>query len=109
MDIREYEDWTSEVWKGYKTDRQDWDDVDRELNYTLAALGGEAGEVLNDWKKYIAGRCTKQEIRSKLLDELGDVLYYIVRASSAIGVSIEDVAAFNHDKLVQRHNRRSAK
>lgn len=106
MDLEKYQDRTTDFWVGYREQRADWDDTDNELNYCLTALGGETGEALNDWKKYIAKRYTKEEIRAKLLDELGDVLYYLVRSARALDLTLEDVADFNIQKLAERHEHR---
>lgn len=61
---------------------------------------GEVGEVL---RSYLLGSITKEALDKKLGDELGDVLWYIARASEAAGLSLEDVAQGNLAKLAARY------
>lgn len=64
-------------------------------------LAGEAGECCDLLKKreFQDGR----DIREKLLDELGDVLWYIAETASALEYSLEEVAAHNIKKLMDRY------
>ena len=103
--LSHYCEWTEEVWQNYKNLPKDWDSHSCELNYALTALSGEAGEVLNDWKKYLAGRRNIVETEEKLEDELGDVFYYWVRCCYALGVDPEDIAHQNQMKLKERFNK----
>lgn len=69
----------------------------------VAALGltGEAGEFADGIKKIVRrGHCVSKE---KLIEELGDVLWYVAEAASAIGVNLSDVAAQNIAKLQKRY------
>jgi len=67
----------------------------------LLGLAGEAGECCDLAKKhfYQDGR----EIRNDLLDEVGDVMWYIAEIASAMGVTLEDIAQHNVDKLRKRY------
>ena len=64
-------------------------------------LAGEAGECCDLLKKnqFQDGR----PIREKLLDELGDVLWYIAESASALGYTLEEVAVHNVKKLMDRY------
>jgi NTP pyrophosphatase (non-canonical NTP hydrolase) len=67
-------------------------------------LAGEAGEVANQVKKILrdnAGELTAER-RAKIVDELGDVLWYAAALASDIGISLEEVAALNLAKLAKR-------
>ena len=69
----------------------------------IAALGlaGEAGEFANLIKKMTAhGHPTPPEA---LADELGDVLWYLAEAASACGLSLNQIAQQNIDKLTARY------
>ena len=70
------------------------------LNGVLG-LAGEAGECCDLVKKnqYQDGR----QIRQALLDELGDVLWYVVETAMALGFSLEAVAEHNVEKLKSRY------
>jgi NTP pyrophosphatase (non-canonical NTP hydrolase) len=67
-----------------------------------AVLGlGEAGEVQGVVKKWL-GHGHPMD-RDKIIDELGDVLWYIQENAAILGVSLEEVAARNIAKLRKRY------
>ncbi len=68
-----------------------------------AALGltGEAGEVADHIKKFIYHGHDLD--RGKLIKEAGDVLWYVNLLASALGISLEEVAAQNISKLEKRY------
>ena len=77
------------------------------LEYPTLGLAGVAGEVANIVKKIQrdhAGVIT-DETRGKLLDELGDVLWYISACADELGLTLVEVAEYNVDKLMKRHGR----
>ena len=77
------------------------------LEYPTLGLAGEAGEVANIVKKIQRdfGGETTDEIRAKLKDELGDVLWYISACADELGLSLEEIAVFNVEKLAKRHGK----
>ena len=70
---------------------------------TQSALGlcGEAGEFANLWKKISYHNHPMDTV--KLCEELGDILWYVSRACSALDVTLEWVAEWNIAKLKQRY------
>ncbi|MEP7211530.1 MAG: nucleoside triphosphate pyrophosphohydrolase family protein [Acidobacteriota bacterium] len=77
------------------------------LEYPTLGLTGEAGEVANIVKKIqrdFDGVLT-DEVRGKLKDELGDVLWYISACADELGLTLNEIAEFNVGKLAKRHNR----
>jgi NTP pyrophosphatase (non-canonical NTP hydrolase) len=79
----------------------------KNLAYPTLGLTGEAGEVANVVKKIqrdFGGEITP-EIRAKLKDELGDVLWYIAACADELGLTLEEVAEFNVKKLAARHGK----
>ena len=79
----------------------------KNLEYPTLGLTGEAGEVANIVKKIqrdFGGEIT-DEIRLKLKDELGDVLWYICACADELGLTLQEIAEFNVEKLAERHNR----
>ena len=71
-----------------------------------AGLAGEAGEVNDKLKKIIRDKNGKFEMRDeKILKELGDVLWYLVRTGSWFGYSFEEIINANHEKLKSRWER----
>ncbi len=76
--------------------------------YPFLGLAGEAGELCNQVKKVIRDeqiddltQLSKQR-REKILDELGDVLWYAAEACSLLGVELCEVAEANLAKLAKR-------
>ena len=79
----------------------------KNLEYPTLGLAGEAGEVANIVKKIqrdFGGEIT-DEVRLKLKDELGDVLWYISACADELGLTLTEIAEFNVEKLAKRHNR----
>ena len=77
------------------------------LEYPTLGLAGEAGEVANVVKKIQRDHSgvINEEIRGKLKDELGDVLWYISACADELGITLSEIAEFNVDKLAKRHGR----
>ncbi len=64
-------------------------------------LAGEVGEVIELIKKHLYhGKDLQAE---SLVKELGDVLWYVMYTADAVGVSLEDVAQTNNEKLRARY------
>jgi NTP pyrophosphatase (non-canonical NTP hydrolase) len=70
---------------------------------TLSALGltGEAGEVADHIKKALFSGHSIDNMH--LLEELGDVLWYVVLAAHAIDFNLNDVMQYNVQKLRNRY------
>ena len=83
-----------------RTSRKDISPDDHLFNGILG-LAGETGECADLVKKcfFQDGR----DIREDLKDELGDVMWYVAEAAAAIGVTLEDVARHNVEKLKKRY------
>lgn len=77
------------------------------LEYPTLGLAGEAGEVANIVKKIQRDHdgILTDEIRSKLKDELGDVLWYISACADELGITLTEIAEYNVNKLAKRHGR----
>jgi NTP pyrophosphatase (non-canonical NTP hydrolase) len=77
------------------------------LEYPTLGLAGEAGEVANIVKKIQRdhGGVINDDTRSKLKDELGDVLWYISACADELGLTLDEISGFNVQKLAKRHNR----
>lgn len=77
------------------------------LEYPTLGLAGEAGEVANIVKKIQRDNegVLTDEVRDKLRDELGDVLWYISACADELGLTLDEIAAFNVDKLAKRHGK----
>lgn len=70
------------------------------LNGALG-LSGESGEVADVVKKHLF---QGHELnKDKIVDELGDVLWYIAIMAKGLGVNMEDIATHNVAKLKKRY------
>ncbi len=67
----------------------------------VMGLCGESGEVIDLVKKHISHG--HELNREKLIDELGDVAWYIARIADVIGVELEDILEHNIEKLRKRY------
>ena len=79
----------------------------KNLEYATLGLAGEAGEVANIVKKIprdFGGEIT-DEIRAKLKDELGDVLWYVSACADELSLTLNEIAEFNVEKLAARHGK----
>ena len=76
------------------------------LNYNSVGFGGEAGEYLNEYKKYLRNQLDGDinPDRRKMLLELGDSLWYMSQIASDLGSSLEEVAQLNLGKLQARYS-----
>ena len=73
---------------------------DHTLNGVMG-LNGEAGECIDIVKKHLfQGHPLDTD---KLVDELGDVLWYVAITADGIGVQLEDIMQHNIDKLRLRY------
>lgn len=83
--------------------------VDRftESNIRLlhAAMGAatEAGEFVDAIKKHIF--YGKKLDKTNLVEELGDLFWYIGIASDVLGISFEEIMTINHNKLFTRYQK----
>jgi NTP pyrophosphatase (non-canonical NTP hydrolase) len=46
-----------------------------------------------------------EEIRAKLKDELGDVLWYISACADELDLTLREIAEYNVEKLAKRHSK----
>lgn len=70
------------------------------LNGVLG-LSGESGECADIVKKFLfQGHELNKE---KLMDELGDVLWYVSLTAKGLGYSLEEIASYNIEKLSSRY------
>lgn len=75
--------------------------------YTAIGLANEAGEALGVVKKMMRddNGILTEEKRKKLIDEVGDVAWYMARVCTELGIAMEDVFDLNVAKLEDRMKR----
>lgn len=91
-----------------KNNYGEWDiwmysDADSKMNICNYAMGlaGESGEVVDLVKKQIHhGHSANRE---KVKGELGDVLHYVAGLATMYGLSLDEVATYNIEKLAKRY------
>ena len=83
--------------------------VESEVVYPALGLNGEAGEVAEKVKKIIRdknGDFSDYDDRMEIILELGDCLWYIAAIATNLGVTLDDVAYRNLEKLASRKERK---
>jgi NTP pyrophosphatase (non-canonical NTP hydrolase) len=78
--------------------------ITKNLNYPILGLCAEAGELANKWKKVLrddAGQLSSVT-HEKLVDELGDVLWYVGCIANELEITLDSVYAINEYKLLSR-------
>lgn len=86
---------------------------DPQMDQTILAMGvvGEAGEVVEKWKKIVAykeGVVTDDDKR-ELGKELADVIWYIAVMAERLGLSLDELMEQNLAKLASRKARGTQK
>ncbi len=79
------------------------------MDKTIWAMGvaGEAGEVIEKWKKIVAYKdgVLSDEDRAELGKELADVVWYIAVFAHELGLSFDELMEQNLAKLASRKER----
>ena len=72
--------------------------------YPTLGLCGEAGEVANKIKKIFKddSGIVSKEVYNNLLNELGDVLWYVANCATDLGMDLNSIAEMNIKKLEKR-------
>jgi len=73
----------------------------------VMGIAGEAGEVVEKWKKAVAyrdGDFTKEQW-DDFAKELGDVVWYIAVLADSLGLSLDEIMKLNVKKLADRKKR----
>ena len=75
--------------------------------YPTLGLVNEAGEVAGKIKKVFRdkGGEINEETKSALKAELGDVLWYLAQVATELDLSLDEIAEYNINKLMDRLER----
>ncbi len=81
--------------------------VDHPIAYPTLGLVNEAGEVAGKIKKIFRdkGGVISNDDKEALKGELGDVLWYFTQICTELGLTLEEVAESNLEKLFSRKDR----
>ena len=99
MTFEEYESKSSKTAK--------YPNIGNNFVYPTLGLAGETGEVAEKIKKILRDKdgVVSDKDREEIKKELGDVLWYLCQVSVEMGLSLEDVAQSNVEKLFSRLER----
>jgi len=68
----------------------------------LLGLAGEAGELLSEYKKHLRDGPAHKLFKSRIEEELGDLLWYISDLATKFGLNLDEIAANNLRKVEER-------
>lgn len=67
------------------------------LGEVCTGIASEGGEVVEEWRKYCYEN--KPLYQGNIVNEMADVLHYIVLGCEYLGIDIEDLAKVNNTKM----------
>ena len=80
---------------------------DNNFVYPTLGLAGESGEVAEKIKKILRDNngVVDDLKKQELAKELGDVLWYVSQLATELGLSLDEIASLNIEKLYSRFDR----
>jgi NTP pyrophosphatase (non-canonical NTP hydrolase) len=103
MNNKEFMESVKRTWKLSNPDDIALKEDKEDLTHAIMGLSAEAGELMDEFKKwrfYNDGRSFPQK---RLEEELGDVLYYVFALCHELRVKPEDIMWMNRNKLRERY------
>lgn len=93
--------------KALKTVHISYDDPLMQNSVWVMGIAGEAGEIVEKWKKAIAYRDGKfnDEEFNDFKKEFADVIWYLAVLADSLGVSLDEIMQQNVAKLADRQKR----
>ena len=74
----------------------------RYLVVPMLGLAGEAGQLLSEYKKHLRDGDAHRLFRTRVREELGDLLWYIANVASKFNLTLDEIAAENLVKVNTR-------
>lgn len=68
--------------------------------HMVTGIAGEAGELLDAFKKYVI--YGKELDRDNVVEELGDLVFYMQGIMNSHGITWQEVLSGNYDKLMKK-------
>lgn len=93
--------------KALKTVHTSYDDPIMQNSVWVMGVAGEAGELVEKWKKAVAyrgGKFSKDEF-ADFKKEFADVIWYIAVLADSLGISLDEIMHENVAKLADRKKR----
>ncbi len=80
---------------------------DNNFVYPTLGLSGETGEIAEKIKKVLRDSegSVSEKTKQELEKELGDVLWYLSQLATELGLSLDEIASLNIEKLKSRQKR----
>ncbi len=75
------------------------------VSYFALGAAGEAGEIANKTKKLLRGDKNQQELCADMVQEIGDVLWYLAMLCNELKLDLGTIADLNLKKLADRQVR----
>ena len=103
MNNKEFMESVKRTWKLSDPDDIALKEDKEDLTHAIMGLSAEAGELMDEFKKwrfYNDGRSFPQK---RLEEELGDVLYYVFAVCHELRIKPEDIMWMNRNKLRERY------
>ena len=88
----------------YQAEAAKTDDLpdDTALLVAFLGIGGEAGSLLTEYKKRLRDGAAHQRFPAAVVEELGDVLWYVATVATRLNLDLAEVAATNLAKTRDR-------
>jgi NTP pyrophosphatase (non-canonical NTP hydrolase) len=68
----------------------------------LLGLAGETGTLLSSYKKWLRDGDAHKLFKQRVIEDLGDILWYLANVAEKMGVNLEDAAEANLRKVTDR-------
>ena len=72
------------------------------LMVPMLGLAGETGQLLSEYKKHLRDGEAHRLFKERVVEELGDLLWYISNVASKFDIRLSDIAAANLTKVRER-------
>ncbi len=96
-----HEDMVRQLIKSPSTIKEAFTDLDAALIHSVMGVAGEAGELIDAIKKAVIYR--KPIDRLNIIEELGDLEFYMQDLRDKLGISRNETLQANMDKLQKRY------
>ncbi len=103
--MMDFDDYQTEAWA---YDQQREGDQGRALTIALLGLGGEVGTLQTNQKKLVRDGPVHLDRHALVVEDLGDILWYIADTATWLGVGLDEVARANLSKIAARWPRHTS-
>jgi NTP pyrophosphatase (non-canonical NTP hydrolase) len=95
VDLHEYQQ------QAHKTEKKVYV-AGSDIMVPILGMAGEVGELLNEYKKKLRDGDAHERFRDRVVEELGDILWYIAETATKFGIDLNQVAEGNLKKTRAR-------